>query len=197
HGLLIAALAAPLGRTVMLTHIAEQVRWPDGRRAEIGGRERSGDVPDAHGTGYLVEFRLESGLPVWRYVVEGLTLEKRLFMPHMQNTVDIVYEIVDGADRIELALRPSVNFRAQEAPVSEPLGWPYEFRSIAERCEIALKGSPIPPLRLIVRADEAIFALKGKRLDNVLYPVEEIRGYSARGDLSSRSEEHTSELQSR
>src|SRR5437867_4625125 len=65
HGLLIAALAAPLGRLVMLSHLAEQVRWPDGRRAEIGGRERSGDAPDAHGTGYLVEFRLEGGLPVW------------------------------------------------------------------------------------------------------------------------------------
>src|SRR5438034_4317274 len=63
HGVLIAALAAPLGRTVMLTHVAEQVRLPDGRRCEIGGRERvGGDTPDAHGTGYLTEFRLEAGL---------------------------------------------------------------------------------------------------------------------------------------
>src|SRR5437762_10169426 len=60
HGLLIAALGAPLGRTVMLSHVAEQVRFPNGRRVEIGGRERSGAVPDAHGTGYLSEFRLEA-----------------------------------------------------------------------------------------------------------------------------------------
>ena len=33
HGLLIAALPAPLGRIVMLSHVAEQVRWPDGRRS--------------------------------------------------------------------------------------------------------------------------------------------------------------------
>src|SRR5438445_3654494 len=65
HGMLIAALPAPLGRTVMLSHLAEQVRFADGRRVEIGGRERSGDAPDAHGTGCLVEFRLECGLPVW------------------------------------------------------------------------------------------------------------------------------------
>src|SRR5206468_3672183 len=92
HGVLIAALAAPFGRTVMLTHIAEQVRFPDGRRREIGGRERAGDTragdaPDAHGTGYLTEFRLEAGLPVWRYDVEGVVLEKRIFLSHMQNTV--------------------------------------------------------------------------------------------------------------
>src|SRR5260370_37604068 len=87
QGLLVAALAAPLGRTVMLSHVAEQVRLPDGRRIEIGGRERSGDAADAHGSGYLTEFRLEAGLPVWRYVVPGvedLVLEKRVFMPRSQ-----------------------------------------------------------------------------------------------------------------
>src|ERR1700730_18066498 len=60
HGVLISALPAPLGRVVMLTHIAEQVRFPDGRRCEIGGRERAGDAPDAHGTGDLTKFRLKT-----------------------------------------------------------------------------------------------------------------------------------------
>src|SRR5213080_860200 len=184
HGLLIAALDAPLGRTVMLSHVAEQLRFPDGRRIEVGGRERTGDAPDAHGTGYLVEFRLEGGLPVWRYDIQGLLIEKRVFLPYMQNTVDLMYELVSGADRVELALRPSVNFRPQEAPVSEPLGSPYEFRSIGDRFEICLKNSALPPLRVTVGGD-ATFTLKGLRIDNVLYPVEESRGYQARGDLWS------------
>jgi predicted glycogen debranching enzyme len=185
HGLLIAALPAPLGRTVMLSHVAEQVRRSDGRRFEIGGRERFTQVADAHGNGFLVEFRLEAGLPVWRYDVEGLVLEKRVFLPHMQNTVIVMYELVSGADQIELALRPSVNFRPQEAPVSEPLGSPYEFRSIGERFEIALKGSALPALRMSLGGTDATFTLKGLRLDNVLYPVEESRGYQANGDLWS------------
>jgi predicted glycogen debranching enzyme len=185
HGLLIAALGAPLGRNVMLTHVAEQVRRPDGRRLEIGGRERTSDASDAHGTGYLTEFRLELGLPVWRYDVEGLVIEKRVFMPHMQNTVHIAYELVSGADRVELALRPSVNFRPQEAPVSEPLGWPYELRATGDDIEIALARSELPPLRMRLVADRHSFTLKGKRTDNVLYPVEESRGYQAKGDLWS------------
>src|SRR5204863_1693112 len=82
HGLLIAALAAPLGRTVMLSHVAEQLRLADGRQIEIGGRERYAQASDAEGTGYLVAFRLEAGLPVWRYDVEGIVIEKRLFLPH-------------------------------------------------------------------------------------------------------------------
>jgi predicted glycogen debranching enzyme len=185
HGLLIAALPAPLGRIVMLSHLAEQVRLADGRRFEIGGREIVGLTRDAEGAGYLVEFRLESGLPVWRYDVNGLVLEKRVFLTHMQNTVHVTYELGGGVDQIELALRPSVHFRAQELPVSEPLGAPYEFRAIGDHYEIELKGSPLPPLRLLVRAENSRFTLKNKRLEQVLYPVEESRGYQARGDLWS------------
>ena len=75
-------------------------------------------------------------------------IEKRVFLPHMQNTVHLSYELLSGADRVELSLRPSVNFRAQESPVSEPLGWPYEFRAVAGQFEICLTGSPVPPLRI-------------------------------------------------
>jgi predicted glycogen debranching enzyme len=185
HGLLIAALPAPFGRTVMLSHVAEQAMLPGGRCIDIGGRERSGDAPDAHGTGYLTEFRLEGGLPVWRYDVDGFVIEKRIFLPHMQNTVHVMYTLVAGADRLELALRPSVNFRPQESPVSEPLGWPYEVRAVADEYEISLAGSPLPPLRVKLWAPDATFTLKSTRIDNVLYPVEESRGYQARGDLWS------------
>ena len=185
HGLLIAALPAPLGRMVMLSHIAEQVRLADGRRLEIGGRERSGDAPDAHGTGYLTEFRLEMGMPVWRYDVEGLMIEKRVFLTHMQNTVHVIYELLSGAEGVDLALRPSVNFRAQELSVSEPLGWPYEFRSIGDQHEIVLKDSTLPPLRMKLHARNATFTLKGRRIDRVRYQIEESRGYKAQGDLWS------------
>jgi predicted glycogen debranching enzyme len=185
HGLLIAALASPHGRIVMLSHVAEQLRFADGRRIEIGGRERVGDQAGPHGSDYLVEFRLEAGLPVWRFQAGDIVIERRLFMTHMQNTVHMVYELCEGADQVELALRPSVNFRAQENPVSEPLGWPYEFRAVGDCCEIALKNSPLPPLRILVFGDDATFTLKGRRINQVQYPIEESRGYQAQGDLWS------------
>ncbi|HWI55869.1 MAG TPA: glycogen debranching enzyme N-terminal domain-containing protein, partial [Bacillota bacterium] len=66
HGLLIAALPAPFGRTVMLNHLAEFIRFPDGRCLQIGGEESSQPEEAAHAGHYLTEFRLENGLPVWR-----------------------------------------------------------------------------------------------------------------------------------
>jgi predicted glycogen debranching enzyme len=187
HGLLIAALAEPFGRMVMLSHVAEQLRAADGTRVEIGGRERTGDTPDAHGTGCLTEFRLEDGLPVWHYEAKGYVIEKRVFLPHMQNTVHMMYELVSspGTARIEMALRPLVNFRAQEVPVSTPLGKPYEFHAVGTDFEISLKDSRLPPLRLKLCSTDATFTLKGTHIENILYPIEESRGYQARGDLWS------------
>jgi predicted glycogen debranching enzyme len=170
---------------VMLSHVAEQLRFADGRRVEMGGREQSADGSGPAGTGYLTEFRLELGLPVWRYDVNGIVIEKRVFMPHMQNTVHIMYELLSGVDRVELALRPSVNFRAQELAVSEPLGWPYEFHAVGDQHEIILGNSGLPPLRMRLCGPDATFTLKGIRISNVLYPVEESRGYQARGELWS------------
>src|SRR5205823_2931037 len=178
-------------RTVMLNHIAEQLRLSGGRKIELGGRERTVPAreapaaPDAVGTGYLVEFRLELGLPVWRYQVDGIVIERRIFLPCMQNTVHVTYELVQGFEPVELALRPSVNFRPQELPVSEPLASPYEFRAVGENHEIVLRDSTLPPLRMKLFAEEPTFTLKSKRITNILYPVEESRGYEAQGDVWS------------
>jgi predicted glycogen debranching enzyme len=171
HGLLIAALAAPLGRIVMLSQLGERLCFPDGHQSDLNG--------------LLTQFRLEAGIPVWRYEVDSIAIEKRVFLPHTQNTVHVMYQHVTGDAAIEIALTPAVNFRAQEAPVSEPLGWPYELRAIGERYEIALSGSQIPTLRLKLFAAHSTFTLESKRIDNIQYPVEESRGYQAKGDLWS------------
>src|SRR5512147_546212 len=65
HGLLIAALPAPLGRTVMLNHLVENLRFPDQSIIRFGGAEPSSSAETA-GPNYLVEFRLDNQIPIWR-----------------------------------------------------------------------------------------------------------------------------------
>ena len=116
HGLLIAALPAPLGRMVMLRHLREQLRFPDGTVVQIGGEERDENDLEMPAANFLTEFRLENGLPVWRYQVAETILETRLLLPYMQNTVHITYRVVSGAGPVRLELRPSMHFRGHEAP---------------------------------------------------------------------------------
>ena len=111
---------------------------------------------------------------MWRYDVEGLVIEKRVFLPHMQNTVHVIVRaaVRRGPRRLELALRPSVHFRAHEAPVSEPLGWPIRFRAVGDRFEICLAGQPAAAAaaQLLHGRAAFTFTLEARRIDNVLYP---------------------------
>jgi predicted glycogen debranching enzyme len=69
HGLLVAALPTPFGRTMMLTHIAEEVYLRDGSRHRLGGEEREPSATPLPGTEHLKEFGLDAGLPMWSYEV--------------------------------------------------------------------------------------------------------------------------------
>src|SRR5438874_6860144 len=61
HGLLIAALAAPLGRVLMWSHVSELLHLDDGTVISLGAEERSEGKLDLKSADYLREFRLEDG----------------------------------------------------------------------------------------------------------------------------------------
>ena len=184
QGILVAALPAPLGRTVMLNHISENLRLPDGRAVWLGAEERAGGSLEVHSAPYLKEFRLELGLPVWRFEIDGFVLEKRILMPHQQNTAHVSYRLVAGEGRLRLKLRPSAHFRHHERPVSEPLTEAYRLTAVADRLELSA-GEHCPPLKMMLRGERANFTLEGRRLREIFYRVEARRGYEATGDLWS------------
>ena len=89
HGVLVASLPAPLGRMVMLNHLLERVRLADRRVLWLGDEDEVAGANAADRAEHLKEFRLELGLPVWTYEIDGLTIEKRVLMPHGQNTTHL------------------------------------------------------------------------------------------------------------
>jgi predicted glycogen debranching enzyme len=185
HSLLIAALAAPLGRQVMLNHLWEVLRLPDGSAHHFGGAEHAGKGAFLPGAEYLTEFRLESGLPVWRYEVGGFAVEKRVVLPRMQNTVHVGYRIVSGEGTVRLHLRPSIHFRAHDAPVTDSrCPGPYRLSAVGTRYELA-GCDPLPPLRLQLVGERPGMVIEPLESPDVLYRVEESRGYDPVGKLWS------------
>src|SRR5262245_3319359 len=185
HSLLIAALPGPLGRQVMLNHLSEMIRLPDGRTFLFGGEERAGGALDLHGAEHLAEFRLEHGLPVWRYELEGFAFEKRVLLPHMQNTVHVHYRLVVGDGTVRLKLRPSVHFRPHEAPVSQSHSGPYTLTCVGDRYELRARSEGLPPLRLYLHGRRPAFTMDATQSPEVHYRVEHSRGYEAVGTLWS------------
>jgi predicted glycogen debranching enzyme len=163
HGLLVAALPAPLARTMMLNHLEERV---------IGAGELA-----------LEEFVLEQGVPVWRVSGDGVRIEKRVVMPYLQNTTYIIYRMLEGPDDVTLELRPSVNFRAHEGLLSdERVNWSVTV----EGTDIEITETPeYPPLRLALVGRNARLERDPRKTEKLIYHLERDRGYDHEGPLWS------------
>ncbi len=186
HGLLVANLPPPLGRFVMLSHFREELELPDETLIDFSGEEISEDHLDLRVSQYLTEFRLESGLPVWRYDIDGFIIEKRLVMPHLQNSTYLSYTLLSGHGPVRLRLRPSMHFRPHESPVNEPLTHPYRITADGDRYEVCCPDdNRIPSLKFALRGPKTGFVLDGGRFKSILYRVEQSRGYESRGPLWS------------
>src|SRR5229473_3664306 len=96
HGLLVAATKPPVGRMVLLSKLEETLVM-DGRRFELSCNRYPGVV---HPQGHLLlkEFR-QHPFPVFVYAIDGIELEKSVFMVHGENTTVIQYELRGAVKR--------------------------------------------------------------------------------------------------
>jgi predicted glycogen debranching enzyme len=110
HGLLTAATKPPVGRVVLLSKL-EETLVIDSARFELGTNQYQGAV-HPQGYRYLNSFRLDP-FPVCIYQVEGLQIEKSIFLVHGENTVVVRYSLISdlGGRPCTLEVRPLIAFR--------------------------------------------------------------------------------------
>lgn len=110
HGLLIAALKPPLGRTLLLTKLDETVTYQ--RTAYPLSCDRwSGGTTTGHGYRHLERFHLEGTLPTWTYACADALLEKRLWMQPGENTTYCQYTLKRASSPLTLSVKSIVNYR--------------------------------------------------------------------------------------
>ncbi len=109
HGLLVAATKPPVGRAVMLSKL-EETLVIGGRRYDLSANQYPGAI-HPQGYEYQTGFRLDP-FPVFTYEVEGIRVEKSVFMLHGENTTVVQYEFQKSSDaRCSFELRPLIAFR--------------------------------------------------------------------------------------
>jgi predicted glycogen debranching enzyme len=180
HGLLISALPAPAGRTVMLNHLHEELNFPDRRTALLTGEETPSGLSH-HFCDILKSFYLRNGLPIWRYEVDGCVFEKQLWFTHQTNTVRIAYRALRSPQACRLIVRPGFQFRSHEDAVGKPLEAPYQVTIEGERIEVI--EPTFPPLRLRFEGCNTRLVLDGGRVRTFYYRVEAARGYDSTGPV--------------
>ncbi len=183
HGYLVAALPAPFGRTMMLNELTEAVALADHNADKTSASGRPGGSDPIDLNDHIAEFRLEFGLPVWSFKLDAITIEKRVVMPHGQNTAFINYSLISGPESVRLVLRPCFNFRSHEDPVSAEPASTYALTVGDNRYEVS-SGTDLPALRLMLYGQDVALTVDRVR-KSVTYELEERRGYPSQGDLWS------------
>jgi predicted glycogen debranching enzyme len=114
HGLLVAALAPPLGRTLLATCVHETVDY-GGRPWALGcGRWASG-VADPAGYRLVERFWLDGTAPVWTYAVADALIEKRVWMEPGANTTYVRWRLLRAREPLTLTAKALVNYRDYHA----------------------------------------------------------------------------------
>jgi predicted glycogen debranching enzyme len=110
HGMLVAALQPPLGRTQLVSAIDEIVHYAGADFPLATHRWASGAI-DPQGFLFLEDFHLEGSTPVWTYALADALLEKRVWMRQGENTTYIQYTFVRGSSALEMEWKALVNYR--------------------------------------------------------------------------------------
>ncbi len=95
HGILIAALSPPVGRTLLIPKIDETLETGGIRTPLFGDRKTDGSITP-RGYESLIRFRLEKSIPVWTFQIGTIIIEKRIWMEQGANTTYIHYEMIEG-----------------------------------------------------------------------------------------------------
>jgi predicted glycogen debranching enzyme len=112
HGLLVAALTPPVGRTVMVTGLHEQILYDGATYALAAARWADGAIAPA-GFRFIEHFSLDGTAPVWRYACGDALIEKRVWMEPGANTTYVRYRLLrpGAGGTVRLVLRALVTHR--------------------------------------------------------------------------------------
>src|SRR5215467_11869002 len=179
HGLLIAAMRPPAGRIVLLSKVEETLVIGD-RRYDLSANQYSGAV-HPEGYVYLEDFRLDP-FPIFTFAVDGVLVEKSLFMVQGQNTTVIQYRLSGPAEStIYLELRPLIAFRDYHALTHENGTLNSYVQSHHQKLLSVRPYSDHPDLYFAHDADE--LNSQGYWYRNFEYAVERERGLDCIEDL--------------
>src|SRR5439155_630393 len=132
----------------------------------------------------LVDFELQLGLPVWTFAGHGVRLERRLVLSYGQNTSILMFRMLEGGGKARLELRPGVQFRGHDEPVSTAVPEAYPLTAFGARIELAAPH-PVPSLKLHLSGQRTSFVIEPMSVPDIAYSTEESRGYASRGQLYS------------
>jgi predicted glycogen debranching enzyme len=177
HGLLVAALNPPLGRTLLLaklddaavydqqSYVLHTNRWADG-------------ILGPHGYRHIEQFTLEGTIPTWQFACADALLEKRIWMQQGANTTYVHYTLCRATQPLKLTLKALVNYRDYHGS-TQSNGWGMGVDPIEQGISVVAYPGAAP---IYLLSDRASAATAHNWYYNFELAVEQYRGLSDRED---------------
>jgi glycogen debranching enzyme len=178
HGLLVAALAPPAGRTVLVGGAVEWAVYV-GRRYPLSTHVYADGTVDPQGYRYLQGFALEGMLPVWTFALGDALLERRIWMAPGANTTYVSYTLLRGSQSLGLEVRPLVTYRDFHA-LSRGQNWQPGVEAVPGGAVVYAFDGAVP-FRLL--ATDGQFQAGGGWYWGFDHAEERARGLDDRSDL--------------
>jgi len=179
HGLLTAAMRPPLGRITMLSKF-EETLVVDGKSFELSANQYPEKIyPE--GYKYIKSFRLDP-FPIWTFEVEGIYIEKSIFMIYVENSTVIEYKTKDQKPKtkVKLELKPLLSFSDYHGLQRENADFNFNYET--ENDLAAVK--PYADITALYFAHNAQAVERtGFWYRNFEYAIERERGFDFREDL--------------
>jgi len=186
HAWLTASLRPPVDRVVMLAKADVTVTLGQ-RRYQIGCNEFADGTIAPQGFHHLTDFQIADGIPTWRYVIEDMVLEQRLWMAAGRNTTYVSFSLLGGRSPMGLELMPLCTYRDYHSHTQG--GWSLDVRAEAGGCAVtAFNGAR--PYRL--HLDRGEFRLQSEWYWRFKHRAEAERGLDDCEDLLSVGTFHCS-----
>jgi len=179
HGLLTAATQPPVGRLVLLSKFEEALTI-DGQRYELSANQYP-DVIHPQGFKYQTGFRLDP-FPIFTYEIDGVRIEKSVFMVHGENTTVVQYKLVTNREHLKLEIRPLLAFRDYHSTTHENGALNSQVEVEPGQTSFRPYGD-LPALHLA--HDPAEIDTNGFWYRNFQYRIEQERGLDFAEDLFS------------
>ena len=150
HGLLVAALQPPLGRTLLVSKLDDTVEY-DGRVYPIYSNRWANILVEPHGYRHIERFHLEGTTPVWTFSFGGALLQKSIWMEPGANTTYVYYRLRRATSPLTLIVRAMANYRDfhNETHAGD---WQMQIRRIPQGLRINAFDDAVP---FVVLSDRA------------------------------------------
>ncbi len=177
HGVLVASFKPPVERTVLVSKVNIAVHYLN-ERHELSADEFDGGTVTPRGFTQLESFRIEEGLPVWRFAIADALVEQRLFMAPGHNISYIGLRVIRASAPLTMELRPFCTYRDYHSHSRGAR--PFELDAAPGECSIrAFEGAR--PIRLSI--SEGSFEAAPDWYWNFFHRMESERGLDSGEDL--------------